>query len=66
LAASLIGIKCKGDQGIVTNEGTSDTKGFTNILSAAFSLANPKSTKKTDSFTVFLSLLGSASVNAAC
>jgi hypothetical protein len=31
---------------------------FTNILRAAFTLADPKSAKKTDALTVFFALLG--------
>jgi len=38
---------------------------FTNILCAAFTRADPKSTKKTDDFTVFFVLLGSARVKAS-
>jgi len=41
---------------------------FTNIVivHAAFLPADPKSAKKTDSWTVFFALLGSAGVKAAC
>jgi hypothetical protein len=37
---------------------------FTNILRAAFTLADPKRVKKTDVLTVFFGLLGSGSVKA--
>ena len=38
---------------------------FTNVLYKAFRHTDPKSTKKTDSLTVFLVLLGSAHIKAA-
>jgi len=38
---------------------------FINVLRAAFALADPKSTKKTDNLTDFFALLGSACVKAA-
>ncbi len=38
---------------------------FINILLAAFTSTDPKSAKKTDSFTVSFALLGSALVKAA-
>jgi len=38
---------------------------FINVLQAAFTHADSKSTKKTDNLTVFLALLGSAHVKAA-
>ncbi len=38
----------------------------TNILLAAFTCEDPKSSKKTDGLTVFFAHLGSAHVKAAC
>jgi len=37
---------------------------FINVFRTAFTLADPESAKKTDGFTVFFVLLGSASVKA--
>ena len=38
---------------------------FNNVLAAAFVRADPKSAKKTDNFTVFFALSGSACVKVA-
>ena len=38
---------------------------FTNVLQAAFTLADPESAKKLLDLTVFLALMGSAHVKAA-
>jgi len=39
---------------------------FTNILRAAFTLSDPKSTKKTDGLTVFFALFGFSRIKAVC
>jgi len=39
---------------------------FINVLWAAFMPSDPESAKKTDNFTVFFALLGSAHVKAVC
>jgi len=38
---------------------------FINVLKAAFTLADPKSTKKTDGLTVCFALLGSVLIKAS-
>jgi len=39
---------------------------FTNILYKAFTIADPKSTKKIDGLAVFIALLGFAHLKAGC
>jgi len=58
-------IKCN-HRGVYATREYSNAPGvdYTNILCATFTLADPKSAKKTDGLNVFFELLGSARIKA--
>ena len=56
----------KAAAGPACKKGRRQSVDFINVLSAAFTLADPKSAKKLLDLTVFFALLGYASVKSAC